>query len=167
MWVQYMKVCKHTIYVRVLVCSYFGCGRVHMCACCHDTAYMIVAGKHVYLLDWQSVRWEGAGEDDGWGREGWILTDQWKDWQLDNNGSIQTFLFFLVANFPGTPIFTLLRYDDCSWILEMIYCLLCRILMCLYLRVIYWKLFPSFCRIGRARAKCFLIHENYMKPNHV
>lgn len=82
---------------------------------------------------------------DGWEGEGWILTDQWEDWQPENNESVQTlFIYFVltVTNFPGTPIFALPRSH--SWILEMIY-LICRILMCLHPTVIYWKLFVSFC----------------------
>lgn len=153
-----------------------------MCVCSHLCVRLVFMTQPTWLeqgnmdVCWIDRQRDGRVQErtDGWGREGWILTDQWRDWQLENNGNIQTQAFFffpLLPTFPGTPIFALLRYGDCSRILEMIYYLLCRILMCLYLRVIYWKPFSGFFffsfRIGQAGAKYFLKYENYMKPNHI
>ena len=146
------KVCKFAnthVHVGVLIswCSSCVYERERVCVCVCVLVFMTQptwAEQRNMDVCWIDRSRDGRVQErtDGWWREGWILTDQWKDWQPENNGNIQTLcLFFSVANFPGTPIFALLRYDDCSWILEVIYYLICRILMCLYPRVIYWKPF--------------------------
>lgn len=138
----------------------------------------------VYLFSWHSLNqwssetWMSAGltgremgecrrgrMDGGERDEYWLISRKIDSQRI--MGAFRLSFFFPVANFPGTPIFALLRYEDCSWILEMIYCLICRILMCLYPGVIYWKPLLSLCLIGQAREKYSLIHENCMKPNHI
>lgn len=76
-------------------------------------------------------------------------------------------LFFPVANFPGAPIFALLRYKDCSRILEMILLSDMQNPGVFISKSNLLKPFVSLCLIGQARAKYFLMHENCMKPNHI
>lgn len=117
----------------------------------------------VYLFSWHSLHqwsretWMSArltdremgecrrGRMDGGERdEYWLISGKIDSQRIMEAFRLSRFSFFLVANFPGTPIFALLRCEDCSWILEISYYLICRILMCLYPRVIYWKPFSVF-----------------------
>lgn len=137
----------------------------------------------VYLFSWHSLHqwsretWMSAGltdremgecrrgrMDGGERDEYWLISGKIDSQRI--MGAFRLCLFFFFSLLTFLAHLFLPSYAT-KTALEMIYYLICRILMCLYPRVIYWKPFLSFCLMGQAGAKYFLIHENCMKPNHI